>query len=260
MEPELLTAFIELAEAQIPGIRSGILVCIESSESGEELSGPVRLTRSIKTSAEEIGLDEMALAMSPLEAALTSMSEGREAFSDLALRKALDEVAKIEELVSQLRQIAGESEIDVSEFVETSFDNLGIGNALSEEDSVAEYDDSTDDSEFEIDEEMMEIFGAEAEGLLANIETSLDALTIDPSNKDALWEVRRNAHTFKGAAGIVGLKKPSELAHRVEDLLDRLAEKNGSSSSKLVTLLKRSLECMRSLTNGDTSPSVTAKI
>lgn len=260
MEPELLTAFIELAEAQIPGIRSGILVCIESSESTGELYGPVRLTRSIKTSAEEIGLDEMASAVAPLEATLTSMLEGREAFSDLTLRKALDEVAKIEELLSQLRQIADESEIDVAEFVETSFDNLGIGSSLSTDSPVAEYNDSADDSEFEIDEEMMEIFGAEAEGLLANIEVSLEALTIDPSNMDALWEIRRNAHTFKGAAGIVGLKKPSELAHRVEDLLDRLAEKNGNSSSKLVALLKRSLECMRSLTNGDISPAVTAKI
>ena len=57
---------------------------------------------------------------------------------------------------------------------------------------------------------MLEIFAMEAEDLLGNIETNLDALVADPVKPCRLWEIRRNAHTFKGAAGIVGPEKTIE--------------------------------------------------
>src|SRR5690606_13352766 len=95
-----------------------------------------------------------------------------------------------------------------------------------------------DEEGFEIDDEMLEVFRMEAEDLLRNIGTNLDIIAAEPANSDALWEIRRNAHTFKGAAGIVGFKKPSELAHRVEDLLDHLAENKISSNDAILELLR----------------------
>src|SRR5690606_24317781 len=129
-------------------------------------------------------------------------------------------------------------------FVEESFDQLRTVPASplnqpimlsideeEEEDVSPVLEEIVEDEEgFEIDDEMLEVFRMEADDLLRNIGTNLDIIAAEPANSDALWEIRRNAHTFKGAAGIVGFKKPSELAHRVEDLLDHLAENKISSN------------------------------
>ena len=94
------------------------------------------------------------------------------------------------------------------------------------------------EDEFEPDAEMLEVFAMEAEDLLSNIETILDALVKTPADRDPLWEIRRNAHTFKGAAGIIGLKAPSALAHRMEDLLDHLAAEGDRSRRGVLDLIR----------------------
>ena len=113
---------------------------------------------------------------------------------------------------------------------------------------------------FEIDEELLEIFAGEAEELLQNIENSLEALASDPNDKESLWEIRRNAHTFKGSAGIVGLKQISELAHRVEDLLDRLAETSSDSNAGVLRILRSSFDCLKALTAGEKSAALFHRI
>ena len=113
---------------------------------------------------------------------------------------------------------------------------------------------------FEIDDELLEIFAGEAEELLQNIENSLAALAANPNDKDSLWEIRRNAHTFKGSAGIVGLKQISELAHRVEDLLDRLAEASAESNPGILSFLSSSFDCLKALTAGENSPALFHRI
>lgn len=110
--------------------------------------------------------------------------------------------------------------------------------------------------QFDVDPELLEVFAEEAEDLLKNIDASLENLSRDPADSDSLWEIRRNAHTFKGSAGIVGLKQLSELAHRVEDLLDRMAETKCGSNERIITLLHASTECLKALVAGETSPSL----
>ena len=110
--------------------------------------------------------------------------------------------------------------------------------------------------EFEVDRELLEVFAEEAEDLLKNIDASLENLSRDPADSDSLWEIRRNAHTFKGSAGIVGLKQLSEVAHRVEDLLDRMAETKCGSNERIITLLHASTECLKALVAGETSPTL----
>lgn len=113
---------------------------------------------------------------------------------------------------------------------------------------------------FEIDPELLEIFAEEAEDLLASIDASLENLSQDRNDSESLWEVRRNAHTFKGSAGIVGLKQLSEVAHRVEDLLDRLAETKAAANDDILALLHRSTDCLKSLVAGERSDTLAATI
>jgi chemosensory pili system protein ChpA (sensor histidine kinase/response regulator) len=69
-----------------------------------------------------------------------------------------------------------------------------------------------------IDEELLDIFGAEAEELLESLEHYLDVWRQDPSYLDAIGELKRALHTLKGSARTAGLDAIGTVAHRLEGL------------------------------------------
>lgn len=259
MDSELLQAFIEEAESYLPTIRGGILVCVQDGKSHSELETSLKQIGTIKGAAAMIGLEEIAEIALDLERELEPIFLKKEQVSDHSLRSLLDKLAQIEASLMTSRLNMGEFSLDFSNFIEESFEHLKITptiveeeNEVFQEEEISE--DSWDEDDFEIDEEMLEVFAMEAEDLLKNIATNLDILEKEPDNREALMEIRRNAHTFKGSAGIVGLKKPSQLAHRVEDLLDYLAENNIKSDEKIFLLLQTANDCLSVLTSGENSP------
>jgi two-component system chemotaxis sensor kinase CheA len=66
------------------------------------------------------------------------------------------------------------------------------------------------------------MFVEEAKGQLERIASGLLALESTPGDHDAIDGILREAHTMKGAAGMVGMMRVSRLAHRLEDLLVEL--------------------------------------
>ena len=87
-------------------------------------------------------------------------------------------------------------------------------------------------------EELMEIFSEEAEEHMRNIYDGLDRLRVNFNDLEALGDVRRSSHTLKGAAGAVGFEAITRLSHRMEDLLDFLADnKIGPTEHQLQLLL-----------------------
>ncbi len=77
----------------------------------------------------------------------------------------------------------------------------------------------------EIDPELVEGFLLEAEEHFGRIEQNLRGLDHANDRHAALGEIRRSVHTLKGSAGMVGFPEISQLAHRMEDLLDSLVER-----------------------------------
>ncbi len=263
MESETVQSFVEEIAAEMPAIRRGILVCAQHGGNAEDLFLPLELTQTIRAGSASLALADIERCSADLEitiatfAAAFPVSQG-----DVA--KVLDQLSALEEAIISVGMQSGDQSLDVASFVGESFDMLQIGgkdiwgetaDAAPEPSSVEE-----ELSGFDIDEELLEIFAMEAEGLLKSLHTSLEAMAINPQDKDALWEIRRNAHTFKGAAGIVGLKKPSELAHRIEDLLDRLGEYEAFSTAEVIEILQRSIECLDATTNGENSPQLLKRI
>lgn len=128
---------------------------------------------------------------------------------------------------------------EAARFVDTSFQNL-VESAMS----VGE----------EVDQETLEIFRAEAADLLHNIDAALKKLAADASDQNAVWELRRNAHTFKGASGIIGLNNASAIAHRMESLLDKIVEMRLPLLQEVRTYLERSAQCIeRAVLSGESS-------
>jgi two-component system, chemotaxis family, sensor kinase CheA len=76
------------------------------------------------------------------------------------------------------------------------------------------------------DPEMMRLFCAEAEELLADIEQATMALEAAPDDAETLATLFRGFHTLKGNAAVMRLVVLQRLAHEVESLLD--AARRGS--------------------------------
>ena len=96
--------------------------------------------------------------------------------------------------------------------------------------------------------ELKQIFQEEAEEHLLYIYESLDSLKQSPRNKEAVSQVRRSAHTLKGAAGAVGMEAITRLSHRMEDLLDHVAEQPRGINSDHRHLLLETADLLQDLT------------
>jgi two-component system chemotaxis sensor kinase CheA len=73
----------------------------------------------------------------------------------------------------------------------------------------------------------------EANGYLERIASGLLTLESAPDDQGAIDAIFREAHTMKGAAGMVGMMRVSRLAHRLEDLLVELRDKKRRATPEL---------------------------
>ncbi|MFL6373469.1 MAG: response regulator [Pyrinomonadaceae bacterium] len=224
MDREGFRSFIRTAEAALISVR-GSLLLISQGGAKFDLAPLAAQLGNIAEIADPIGLSALVAQAANCKRIISEAANADKAYL------ALDAIALVE---AALLAIVLPDEIgDVGEFVDGSFDELL-------------HKSSTPDASphFTIDEETLEIFRAEGEELLASISLGIDMLAASPGDQNALWDIRRCAHTFKGAAGIVGLSEASSLAHRMEDLLDRLVESSGSASDPVIDFLRG---CVRSL-------------
>jgi two-component system chemotaxis sensor kinase CheA len=82
-----------------------------------------------------------------------------------------------------------------------------------------------------------ELFLDEAAEHIENLNTNLLLLEKDRSDTEIINEIFRSAHTLKSSAAFVGLESLSHLAHKMEDLLQKIREGSISVNTDLVNLL-----------------------
>lgn len=83
---------------------------------------------------------------------------------------------------------------------------------------------------FESDE-TVNIFREECQKILNDFELQLQVFE-KTSDVEIIVKLMRDAHSIKGSAGIVGLKQVQKLAHKIEDLLGLLKNKNNPEINK----------------------------
>ena len=216
------------AEADLASIRGGLLIVAQTGDAADLAAARRTLVR-LRTGAEANGHEAFAALASRCEAEIDGFTNQRTPNNAHA---ALDIVAQMEAELWSIPTLSDGFDFDVGGFVDASFDNLmSKGDEQQREDSF---------EEFEIDDETLDIFRAEAEELLTNIGVGLTALTRSPVDQAALWDIRRNAHTFKGAAGIVGMTDASRIAHQMEDLLDKMVETHREAGPEIIEFLEQS--------------------
>lgn len=257
MNPEIIQGFIEEAESYLPIIRQAISDYQADQSNSEAIQTAYRHTHTIKGAAMMVGLPEISEIGKELEDELEQIEKENKEITDKNAGQLLMKLTLIEALLTETKSaIAADIlPIDAGNFIEEN--PLELQSETSEN-SASE--DSWDEEDFEIDEEMLEVFGMEAEDHLRNIASQLEILESQPNNREALMEIRRSSHTLKGSAGICGFKKLSNLAHRAEDLLDYLADNNIESNVEIFNVLLASTDCFESLAKGKNSEELDLQI
>lgn len=242
MDRETSASFIKTVEAGLASVRGSLLLLAQDGGS-VDLSAVRRQLASLKVLADENGRPSIAETSAACSAAVAGpISTPADA------HRALDLIAAMEADLFSIPLGANGFLAAVSDLVDGSLDELTRDNGYA----------TNAAPEFQIDDETLEIFRSEAEELLAKISLGIDILEASPADQNALWDIRRCAHTFKGAAGIVGLSDAAGVAHRMEDLLDRLVEANAPVPLPVVDFMRG---CVRSLGSvADGSPANTAGI
>ncbi len=266
MNHEIAQGFIKQAEDSLPTIRGGILAGARTGNAYGELNASLRQIDAIKASALIAGSEKIAEICALFQDELKNFTGAKSAPpDDEQSRRLLDKLTELEILLAEIRFAANDfSDSDnVASFVDESFERFEIKRNTRENARCAatEKEKSANQENFEIDEEMLEIFALEAEELARRIDESLKILEQSPQNgATAMLEIRRAAHTLKGSAAIVGLKKLAQLAHRAEDLLDSPAASEITGEKKIFAALLAANDCFGALARQENSAQLEKKI
>ena len=94
---------------------------------------------------------------------------------------------------------------------------------------------------------LVQAFLADADENFTAMEESLMALEGRPGDPEILRSIFRGAHNMKGNASTIDFREMAELAHVVEDVLDRLRKQTLAVTPDLVSLLLRAVDVMRTM-------------
>lgn len=104
-------------------------------------------------------------------------------------------------------------------------------------------------------EELLKDFFAEAFQQVEQLESNILVIESDPTNKEAIDEIFRAAHTLKGGSATVEMMELSGFTHVVEDLLDEIRSDKVSATEDVVNLLLTAIDVIKAMldarSNGD---------
>lgn len=90
----------------------------------------------------------------------------------------------------------------------------------------------------------LSLFLEESKENIENLNQAMLELEKDPDNIELISEIFRYAHTLKGMAATMGYNNVSELTHSMENILDKLRNRELQANTELVTVL---FECVDTL-------------
>ncbi|MCR4394135.1 MAG: chemotaxis protein CheA [Dehalococcoidales bacterium] len=98
-----------------------------------------------------------------------------------------------------------------------------------------------------ITQEDLKLFLLEADELLQLLDEDFIRLEKEADNTELLQDIFRAAHTLKGSSAMIGHHPMSELAHAMENVLDRVRKRTLMVSPGVVDALLNGLDAMRAL-------------
>ncbi len=271
-EREILSGFVDEANGYLPELRAGLVAFRAEPVGGEQLEVAHRGVHTIKGAAAMVGLPELSHIAYHLEEIVERLMHE----PDTATPKILDgielSIGHLEEYMSgvasgateqpvlaeratrhlmELRGLdAGEPEVPVilGEVPSLGFPEFEAGGVEFGELPAFEFAAVPPKGATEVQPnrsavaddfstELLEVFRLEAEDHLRVLTTLLPEARTDPTDRERWQTIRRAAHTLKGTAGLVGFDEVTQLAHRMEDLLDRYYEGTRTATGEEIDAL-----------------------
>ncbi|MBI1358448.1 MAG: response regulator [Acidobacteria bacterium] len=237
LDAEVLRGFRDEVEGYLPTIRAALRRAAGEAEEPPRLEEARELTHNIRAAATIMGLAALGEQAATLEAALEAIGGPNQPLDEPTLEALLEAVDGIERALPEVGPPTAPSRA-----------NDAVAQAPSRPAGSAPSGPLWIDDEAGPPADLADVFRAEADDLLASLGDAVTALRRDPSDQERLQELRRVAHTLKGAAAMVGLRNASRLAHRLEDGLDGLVTAGGALSSQLASLVVDSIDVLEELT------------
>ncbi|MCU1450276.1 MAG: Signal transduction histidine kinase CheA [Acidimicrobiales bacterium] len=97
------------------------------------------------------------------------------------------------------------------------------------------------------EDEFRQLFAQEADQRLADLTRDLLALEEAGSDAELVASVFRDAHTLKGAAGVVGLEEVSIVAHAMEGLLEQLRSGSRLATPELIDAVLAAVDGLKEM-------------
>ncbi|HSV56019.1 MAG TPA: Hpt domain-containing protein, partial [Magnetospirillaceae bacterium] len=104
--------------------------------------------------------------------------------------------------------------------------------------------------------ELLKDFFAEAQAQVDALEQNILVLENDPGNRDAVDEIFRAAHTLKSGAATVQMAELQGFTHLVEDVLDEIRAGRLKVTEKIVDVLLKAIDLVKSMLDARMSGSV----
>lgn len=217
VDREVLVGFQEEVRGYLPAIRRRLSELRADPDRLDAIEEVHRIVQSVRGAAAMIGLRALAESAGGAEKRLEAIAGGEIEEGRTAVEAIGSTIAHIEQALLTV--------LAVSPPPSATFPQAGLA-GLDEPFGPASEDEKPADDEPDrfVSEDLREAFEAEAEELLGIVADRLRGLEQDPSRRELVQDVRRAVHTVKGAAGVAGLRMAGRVAHRMEDLLDRLYE------------------------------------
>lgn len=96
-------------------------------------------------------------------------------------------------------------------------------------------------------DELVQVFLEESEDEIRELETGLIKLEEEQDDENIINRVFRAAHTIKGSAGLVGFDDVSNFTHNIENILDRIRNKELKITKKLISNLLSATDLLKRL-------------
>lgn len=243
-DDDMVAAFAQEAREQLDAVRTQLMgLGAETPEAGE-LRGMREGIQVLRGASSMVSFDEFGVFAGQVEELLGGLESGSKSWDEETAALLLGSIDGLEQMAQQsadASQIAPLAE-------QLSVQAVG-GSPAAPRASTIPAGMPEDDTD--VPEELIEAFRAEAEEHLQTITESLRVLAGAPADKARLQDVRRAMHTLKGAAGMVGLRRASRMAHRAEDLLDELYDNEQPLTKDAHQLLLATADVIADMTAED---------
>jgi len=109
-----------------------------------------------------------------------------------------------------------------------------------------------------IDDQIIQSFLLDWDEALARLEDRTLQLEADPSDDEALKEIKRTLHTIKGDSAVCGLSEVSKVFHKVEDLLEGYLREGVFPAEMLLRIKDWVEKILTAIASGETQMGMSA--